>query len=170
MLQVGSTVGALTLCRWLGRHRFFAVTVLFVIAVPVVASIGYAGVTSRSAVIGAAFFAGFCVLGIQSGINVAGALIYPLLCALMDQDGNWASVGSDRSPGLSWLRYSSVSPFNSFTCGRRSLGARRHHLLCDSSPRCGATAERPWLRERHEPTAEAVRQELIDPAWNLPTR
>jgi MFS transporter, AAHS family, 4-hydroxybenzoate transporter len=25
----------------------------------------------------ATFFAGFCVLGIQSGLNVAGALIYP---------------------------------------------------------------------------------------------
>jgi hypothetical protein len=31
-LQVGGTVGALTLCRWLGRHRFLAVTILFVIA------------------------------------------------------------------------------------------------------------------------------------------
>jgi len=76
-LQVGGTVGALTLCRWLERHRFFAITILLVIAVPVVASIGYAGVTSRWAVITAAFFAGFRVLGIQSGINVAGALVYP---------------------------------------------------------------------------------------------
>jgi MFS family permease len=93
MLQVGSTVGALTLCRWLGRHRFFAVTVLFVIAVPVVASIGYAGVTSRSAVIGAAFFAGFCVLGIQSGINVAGALIYP---TSLRADGSGWELGIGR--------------------------------------------------------------------------
>jgi hypothetical protein len=73
----------------------------------------------------------------------------------MDQDGNWASVGSDRSPGLSWVRYSSVSPFNSFTCGRRfpfALGA----IICLAIHRLDAPRlrERPWLRERHEPAAK----------------
>jgi AAHS family 4-hydroxybenzoate transporter-like MFS transporter len=33
--------------------------------------------TSKTALLTATFFAGFCVLGIQSGINVIGALIYP---------------------------------------------------------------------------------------------
>jgi MFS transporter, AAHS family, 4-hydroxybenzoate transporter len=77
MLQVGGTVGALVLCRWLQRHRFLAISILFMIAVPVVGSIGYAGLTSKTALLTATFFAGFCVLGIQSGINVVGALIYP---------------------------------------------------------------------------------------------
>ncbi len=77
MLQVGGTVGALALCWWLQRHRFLAVSILLVIAVPVVASIGFAGLTSPAALLIATFFAGFCVLGVQSGINVAGALIYP---------------------------------------------------------------------------------------------
>jgi MFS transporter, AAHS family, 4-hydroxybenzoate transporter len=76
-LQVGGTVGSLTLCWWLQRHRFFAIAILFVLAVPVVASIGYAGLTSTAALLTATFFGGFLVLGIQSGINVAGALIYP---------------------------------------------------------------------------------------------
>jgi MFS transporter, AAHS family, 4-hydroxybenzoate transporter len=76
-LQVGGTVGALTLCWWLQRHRFLAVAVLFVIAVPVVASIGFAGLTSPTALLIATFFAGALVLGIQSGINVVGAMIYP---------------------------------------------------------------------------------------------
>ena len=76
-LQVGGTVGALTLCWWLQRHRFLAITIMFVIAVPVVASIGYAGVTSAAALLTATFFGGVLVLGIQSGINVAGAMIYP---------------------------------------------------------------------------------------------
>jgi MFS transporter, AAHS family, 4-hydroxybenzoate transporter len=76
-LQIGGTIGALVLCWWLQRHRFLAIAILFVIAVPVVASIGYAGLTSQSAVLIATFFAGFVVLGIQSGINVVGALIYP---------------------------------------------------------------------------------------------
>ena len=76
-LQVGGTVGALVLCWWLQRARFLAIAILFVIAVPVVASIGYAGLSSTSALIAATFFAGALVLGIQSGINVVGAMIYP---------------------------------------------------------------------------------------------
>ena len=76
-LQVGGTVGSLLLCWWLQRQRFLAIAILFVIAVPVVGSIGYAGLTSPTALLTATFFAGFCVLGIQSGINVVGALIYP---------------------------------------------------------------------------------------------
>ena len=77
MLQVGGTVGALVLCWWLQRHRFLAIAIMFVIAVPLVGSIGFAGLTSKTALLAATFFAGFCVLGIQSGLNVAGALIYP---------------------------------------------------------------------------------------------
>ena len=76
-LQVGGTVGALSLCWWLQRHRFWAIAILFVIAVPVVASIGYAGLTSTTALLIATLLAGAIVLGIQSGINVVGAMIYP---------------------------------------------------------------------------------------------
>jgi AAHS family 4-hydroxybenzoate transporter-like MFS transporter len=76
-LQVGGTVGALMLCWWLQKARFLAIAILFVIAVPVVGSIGYAGLSSTSALITATFLAGFIVLGIQSGINVVGAMIYP---------------------------------------------------------------------------------------------
>ena len=76
-LQVGGTVGALLLCWWLQKHRFLAVAIMFVIAVPVVGSIGFAGLTSQAALLTATFFAGFFVLGIQSGINVIGALVYP---------------------------------------------------------------------------------------------
>ncbi|HXX25245.1 MAG TPA: MFS transporter [Pseudolabrys sp.] len=77
MIQVGGTVGSLVLARWFQRQRFAAIAVVFVIAVPAVASIGYAGLTSQTALLFATFFAGFCVLGIQTGINVAGALVYP---------------------------------------------------------------------------------------------
>jgi MFS transporter, AAHS family, 4-hydroxybenzoate transporter len=50
---------------------------MFVIAVPIVGSIGFAGLSSTTALIVVTFFAGFIVLGIQSGINVVGAMIYP---------------------------------------------------------------------------------------------
>jgi MFS transporter, AAHS family, 4-hydroxybenzoate transporter len=76
-LQVGGTVGALVLCWWLQRARFLAIAILFVVAVPVVGSIGYAGLSSATALLVVTFFAGFVVLGIQSGINVVGAMIYP---------------------------------------------------------------------------------------------
>ena len=77
LLQVGGTVGALSLCWWLQRHRFLAISFLFVLAVPVVGSIGFAGLTSKAALLTATFFAGFIVLGIQIGINVVGAMLYP---------------------------------------------------------------------------------------------
>lgn len=76
-LQIGGTVGALLLCWWLQKHRFLAIAIMFVIAVPIVGAIGYAGLTSQTALLVATFFAGFFVLGIQSGINVVGALVYP---------------------------------------------------------------------------------------------
>ncbi|MDI1347538.1 MAG: MFS transporter, partial [Pseudolabrys sp.] len=76
-LQVGGTIGALVLCWWLQKHRFLAVAVLFVIAVPAVGAIGFAGLTSQTALLVTIFIAGFLVLGIQSGINVIGAMVYP---------------------------------------------------------------------------------------------
>jgi AAHS family 4-hydroxybenzoate transporter-like MFS transporter len=77
MLQVGGTIGSLALCWWIQRHRFKAISLLFLIAAPVVGAIGYAGLRSQTVLLVATFFAGFFVLGIQSGINVVGALIYP---------------------------------------------------------------------------------------------
>jgi AAHS family 4-hydroxybenzoate transporter-like MFS transporter len=77
VLQVGGTVGALSLCWWLQRHRFLAIAVMFALAVPVVGAIGFAGLTSQGALLTATFFAGFLVLGVQSGLNVVGAMIYP---------------------------------------------------------------------------------------------
>jgi AAHS family 4-hydroxybenzoate transporter-like MFS transporter len=82
-LQVGGTVGSLLLCMWVQRYRFWAITILFVLAVPVVAAIGFVasnvGGSSSSLplLLLTIFFAGFLVLGIQTGINVVGALVYP---------------------------------------------------------------------------------------------
>jgi MFS transporter, AAHS family, 4-hydroxybenzoate transporter len=77
LIQVGGTVGCLVLCWWLQRHRFLGIALLLVLAVPVVGSIGFAGLTSQTALLVAAFWAGFLVLGIQIGINVVGAMLYP---------------------------------------------------------------------------------------------
>ena len=48
VLQVGGTVGALTLCGLLQRHRFFAIAIMFIVAVPVVGAIGFAGLDFAS--------------------------------------------------------------------------------------------------------------------------
>jgi AAHS family 4-hydroxybenzoate transporter-like MFS transporter len=77
-LQVGGTVGTLALIGWIRRRQFQAVAILFLIAVPVVGSIGYIGLNgSETMLLLASFIAGACVLGVQSGINVCGALVYP---------------------------------------------------------------------------------------------
>ena len=96
-LQVGGTVGALLLCWWLQRQRFLAIAILFVIAIPVVALIGYAGLWSTTALVAAAFLAGFVVLGIQSGINVVGAMIYPT--SLRASGSGW-QLGLGRFGGI----------------------------------------------------------------------
>jgi AAHS family 4-hydroxybenzoate transporter-like MFS transporter len=76
-IQVGGTLGSWLLARWIDRHRFLAITLLFVLAVPAVGAIGFAGAQGETALLVTTFLAGFCVLGIQSGINVCGALVYP---------------------------------------------------------------------------------------------
>ena len=118
-LQVGGTVGSLLLCGWLQRHRFLAVTLMFIVAVPVVGSIGFAGLTSESTLLLATFFAGFCVLGIQSGINVVGALIYPT--SLRANGSGWqlglGRIGSIVGPLVGALFVGRRS--RSSTCGRR---------------------------------------------------
>jgi len=96
-LQVGGTVGALVLCWWLQRQRFLAIAILFAIAIPVVASIGYAGLSSTAALLIAAFLAGAVVLGIQSGINVVGAMIYPT--SLRANGSGW-QLGLGRFGGI----------------------------------------------------------------------
>jgi AAHS family 4-hydroxybenzoate transporter-like MFS transporter len=77
LLQVGGPIGGLALSRWMQRRHFLGLAIMFVATVPVVGAIGYAGLTSRTALMVTTFMAGFLVLGIQSGLNVLGAMIYP---------------------------------------------------------------------------------------------
>ncbi len=77
LLQVGGTVGAAGLCWWMQRHRFLALSIMFALAVPVVAFIGFAAMTSQAVLLVTTFLAGLLVLGVQNGMNGVAAMIYP---------------------------------------------------------------------------------------------
>jgi MFS transporter, AAHS family, 4-hydroxybenzoate transporter len=88
LIQIGGTIGGFVLCRPMDKRGFWPVAILFVAAVPCVALIGYAAVHSRPALMVAVFLAGFCVLGLQFGLNAASAMIYPV--AFRSNGSGWA--------------------------------------------------------------------------------
>jgi AAHS family 4-hydroxybenzoate transporter-like MFS transporter len=152
-LQVGGTVGSLLLARWLNRHRFLAISLLFLIAIPVVGAIGYVGVTStRTALLMASFFAGFVVLGIQSGINVAGAMVYPT--SLRANGSGW-ELGIGRIGSIigglvgAVLLTLPVDELYMWAAVPFGLGA----IVCYAIHRLNTarTRERPWLQEHVVP-------------------
>ena len=77
LIQIGGTVGGLLLARPMDSKGFLPVTVLFAVAVPSIAAIGYFATISQTGVLVAAFCSGFAVLGLQFGLNAASAMIYP---------------------------------------------------------------------------------------------
>jgi AAHS family 4-hydroxybenzoate transporter-like MFS transporter len=104
----------------------------------------------------ATFFAGFCVLGIQSGINVAGAVIYPT--SLRANGSGWqlgiGRLGSIVGPLVGALFVAMpVQQLYMWAALPFALGA----VVCFTIHRLNAArlAERPWLREVGEPVAAA---------------
>jgi MFS transporter, AAHS family, 4-hydroxybenzoate transporter len=154
LLQVGGTIGSLVLCRWLDQHRFFAIAILFVLAVPAVAAIGVAGVTSKPALLAATFFAGFCVLGIQSGINVAGALVYPT--SLRANGSGWelgiGRIGSIVGPLVGaliiGLPVQEIYLWSSLPFVLGAITCFAIHYLNQAR-----LQERPWLNDGHQAPA-----------------
>jgi AAHS family 4-hydroxybenzoate transporter-like MFS transporter len=121
--------------------------------VPVVGSIGYVGVTStKTALLIASFFAGFCVLGIQSGINVAGALIYPT--SLRANGSGWqlglGRIGSIVGPLVGALFVTlPVDQLYMWSALPFALGA----IVCYTVYRLNEARlrGRPWLQEQGRP-------------------
>jgi AAHS family 4-hydroxybenzoate transporter-like MFS transporter len=75
--QLGGTIGGLVLARPLDRYGFVSVTILFALAVPIVGAIGYLAGVAEAALMTITFLAGFCLLGLQFGLNASAGLIYP---------------------------------------------------------------------------------------------
>jgi MFS transporter, AAHS family, 4-hydroxybenzoate transporter len=88
LVQIGGTVGGLALCRPLDTRGFAPAAMLAVLAVPCVALIGFAATSSATALFIVAFLAGFCVLGLQFGLNAASAMFYPT--AFRSNGSGWA--------------------------------------------------------------------------------
>ena len=154
-LQLGGTCGALLLCRWIDKRRFGAIAVLFALAVPVVGSVGWFGISSETALIIAAFFAGFLVLGIQTGINVSGALIYPT--SLRSNGSGWelgiGRLGSIVGPLLGAAFVSlPIEQLYMWAALPFAVGA----VICFIVNRLNQQRlrERPWIREGQTAAAE----------------
>ena len=87
-LQIGGVVGCLAVARLVDKYRVLPVVVLFVLAVPIVACIGFVEVLSRPMLVGLIFLAGFCVLGVQVSMAALSAMVYPT--ALRASGVGWA--------------------------------------------------------------------------------
>jgi len=75
MFQLGGSICALLLCRLVDRMGLKPVVVLILLGFPATAAIGY--VATSSWLIWVAFASGFCLLGVQFGINAIAGIMYP---------------------------------------------------------------------------------------------
>jgi AAHS family 4-hydroxybenzoate transporter-like MFS transporter len=74
--QLGGLVGNLTLSRPFDKFGLALLTIVFLVSVPVVATLGIF-VTSRDLLMLAAMVSGFCLLGLVSGLVATASAIYP---------------------------------------------------------------------------------------------
>jgi AAHS family 4-hydroxybenzoate transporter-like MFS transporter len=92
LFQFGGTLGGIAICRPLDRYGFIPVIALFAAGIPIVASIGMLE-HNEPLLMTAVFFAGFCSLGLQFGLNSSASVIYPT--AIRSKGVGWA-IGMGR--------------------------------------------------------------------------
>ncbi len=76
IFQIGGALGGIAISTLVDRLGLMPIIALFVLACPAVLALGAPG-RSASDVMAAAGFAGFCVLGLQFGLNAISGIIYP---------------------------------------------------------------------------------------------
>lgn len=76
MYQIGGVIGGLIVSLMLARFGFAVIAVLFSLAFPAVAAIGWPGM-SNAGIVTVVTAAGFCNLGLQFGLNASAGLLYP---------------------------------------------------------------------------------------------
>jgi len=77
VFQIGGILGGWSVCRPMDRFGAAPLTLLFALAVPIIGAIGYLSAVSAGLMLVFILLAGFCVLGIQFGINALSGMIYP---------------------------------------------------------------------------------------------
>lgn len=87
LFQIGGTLGGLTMALVLDRFGMIPIVILFCLAVPAVAAIGAPGF-GEAELLAAVSVAGFCILGLQFGLNAVSGLIYPT--AVRANGSGWA--------------------------------------------------------------------------------
>ena len=75
MFQLGGSICALVMCRFVDRLGLRPVLLLIALAIPTTALIGY--YATSSALVWIAFASGFCLLGVQFGLNAFAGMLYP---------------------------------------------------------------------------------------------
>jgi AAHS family 4-hydroxybenzoate transporter-like MFS transporter len=75
MFQLGGSICALVMCRFVDKLGLRPVILLILLAIPATASIGY--FATSPLLIWATFASGFCLLGVQFGLNAVAGIIYP---------------------------------------------------------------------------------------------
>jgi len=87
LFQLGGTVGGVLLSLPLNKQGIAPVAALFVASMPIVGFLGYS-TGSVPLLMTMAFLAGFCLLGLQFGLNATSAMLYPT--AIRSNGSGWA--------------------------------------------------------------------------------
>lgn len=93
---VGGVIGGVVVSRFIDRRGLVPVTLFFLAGCAFVSAIGIPNMPTL-AVSGFVFFAGFCVVGVQLGLNAASGLIYPT--RIRASGAGWA-MGIGRFGGI----------------------------------------------------------------------
>jgi len=89
MFYFGGIAGGITISRLLDKRGLAAIGISFLLGCPVIAAIGTPGF-SHNLLMTAVFFAGFCILGNQLGLNAVSGLLYPT--AIRSNGVGWANA------------------------------------------------------------------------------
>jgi AAHS family 4-hydroxybenzoate transporter-like MFS transporter len=87
LFQLGGTIGGLLLSVPLNKQGLMPVALLFAASLPIVGSIGFA-TGSVPLLMLIVFLAGFCLLGLQFGLNATSAILYPT--SIRSNGSGWA--------------------------------------------------------------------------------
>jgi AAHS family 4-hydroxybenzoate transporter-like MFS transporter len=75
MFQLGGSVCALAMCRFVDKMGLRPVVLLILLGMPATAAIGY--VATSPLLVWVTFASGFCLLGVQFGLNATAGIVYP---------------------------------------------------------------------------------------------